>query len=159
MAFFEVHLPPADKFYAEREANARFVRQGLSLFALAIPPIWLIWNRLWFYLALYLVFAAVLYGLGLTRWSTAVVAISFLPGLYLFLEGRNLVSAELERGGWEMAGLVEASDMEDAEYRWFSDHARKTSVPSVALSAFPVPPKPVTAPIQDRPDFGLFAED
>jgi hypothetical protein len=166
MAFFEVYLPPViatRSATAGREANARFVRDGLSLFALLLPPLWLIWNRLWFALAVYIVFAATMLGLEMTQWSVATAAIGFLPALYLFLEGNRLVADRLSENGWQLSDIIQADTLDAAEYRWF-DQFRKQETLTVTshtdtatISA--LSPKGSMTVDPDRPQFGMFSED
>ena len=45
MASWIVMQPPAAR--ARGGADATFVRDGFSLLAFLVPPLWLLWHRLW----------------------------------------------------------------------------------------------------------------
>ena len=48
--------------------------------------------------------------------------LSSLPGLYLFIEGNQLVQNKLERSGWKFSSVIDASDAEDAEIKFISSN-------------------------------------
>ncbi len=176
MAIFEVYLPerairadsggvePAQiqqSLRADDLMDVRFLGDRVSLLALVFPAIWLVWHRLWWAFAAYLIFAFAIAGLGMTDFAAAMAALSFLPGIYVFLEGANLIADKWQRSGYVLAGLVEADALEDAELRWFFANgpgARPMQNPFVARANLA---GRGTAPqsAQDRPEFGLFAED
>ena len=57
----EQPLPPADR--EERAEKLKFVREGFSILAFILPPVWMIANRLWLVLIGYLLILGALYGL------------------------------------------------------------------------------------------------
>ena len=59
--------------------------------------------------------------LGVWQPGLPVLYLSALPGLYLLLEGSELITADLERRGWRFAGTVEGDDLEEAEIRFLTD--------------------------------------
>jgi Protein of unknown function (DUF2628) len=150
MAIYTVHLPPdgdADK--------ARFLREGGNILALIVPAIWLIWQRLWLWLLLYIALSIAI-GLAGRLAGSGALFLGILPGLYLFLEGNELVRARLERVGWNLAGVVEASNRADAELRFFdAERNQENERRSNGGQAANVVSVPRTLPQQG---IGLFPE-
>lgn len=163
MAVYEVYIPPAGSKVGNSAANARYVADRVSVLALIFPFIWLLWHRLWFWLAVYLLVAFFLSTLGTTNLAILGAALTFLPGLYVYLEGPNMIAGKLEYQGWQLAGLVEAANEDAAAARWLERMGTTPQAASPArTSETPVPPasanwRPASA--TDRPEFGLFAED
>lgn len=150
MALFEVYT-------RENTADVEFVSDRVSVFALVLPAIWLVWHRLWYALAVYGLIALTIAALGSTQWGAIAAAMSFLPGLYLFLEGSNLIGARLERQEFSLAGLVEADSRESAELQWVFDpghQVRKEPLDGIRKQAWPAS-KPVEADLT-KPEFGMF---
>ncbi len=84
-----------------------------------VPIAWLVWNRLWYAVAVYALFTLFVFTLGQTGWAASTAAISFLPGLYLFLEGRNLIAGKLRRSGWVLNDVFEAGNLAYEELKFF----------------------------------------
>ena len=165
MAVYEVYIPPAGDAGGGNAENARYVADRASVLALIFPFVWLLWHRLWFWLAAYVLVAFFLSALGATSLAVLGAALTFLPGLYIYLEGPNMIANKLELQGWRLAGLVEAANEDAAATRWLE---RVETVPGILASAgsvesgsLPVAPnRPVRlGQAVDRPEFGLFAED
>jgi hypothetical protein len=154
MAIFEVYA-------SNNPELTRFVKDKGSIIALILPAFWLAWNRLWFALIIYLCVAFFFFAIGNTQWAMIVSVFSFIPGLYLFLEGPCLLAAKFERSGLKLAGVIEAGDMDSAELKWFA----KTNIderPAIAEAEkgrVSKPFHPVLRPVTDKAEFGLFAED
>ncbi|BBE73711.1 DUF2628 domain-containing protein [Oharaeibacter diazotrophicus] len=152
MAIYTVHAPPGEDPPASRAEEVRFVREGFSIWALVLPGVWFLWNRMW------LVF------LG---WLAAMVAFEFagraLPGpyvplaaalfgLFLALEARDLLRWTLERRGWRLVGVVEGGDRDVAERRFFDALL-------VDPAAAPASADPAVAPSWDGTDLPYAAPD
>src|SRR3974390_1801277 len=124
MAFYPVPEPPlrsgADAPDPERFV---FVRDGFYVCAFLLTPLWLIWNRLWLVLLIYLVAAfgiaqAMHYaGVQPVGRSLVMLLISFLIGL----EAGTLRRFTLAGRGFRNVGLVSGTNLEAAERRFFSD--------------------------------------
>jgi len=118
MARYFVMEPPAA---TDEEAveTARLIRDGFSVPAFAISPLWLLWHRLWIEAALFfaasmaIVAAADAAGLG-----PAGSALSLLLSFYVGLEGPSLYASALRRRGWQDWCIVEAGSIADAEARY-----------------------------------------
>lgn len=152
MAIYTVHAPPGEDPPAHRAEDVRFVREGFSVWALVLPGVWFLWNRMW------LVF------LG---WLAAMVAFEFagraLPGpyvplaaalfcLFLALEARDLLRWTLERRGWRLVGVVEGGDRDVAERRFFDALLVDPAAPTPTDPAGAVPPWDGADPSYAAPD-------
>lgn len=123
MASFTVHLPPDGEI-----EHARFIREGVNIFALIIPFLWLIWNRLWLELAAYIAILATILVWAVLGGEKLAPILSALPALYLFLEGNQLVRARLERAGWMQEAVVDAATVAEAEITYYGDgHMQPTA--------------------------------
>lgn len=154
MAIYTVHIPPQ-----QTRERARFVREGANIFALLIPPLWLLWHRLWLPLAGYLL--AVLLTSLFARYSGFVpgLLMSVLPGLYLFVEGNELIRHRLSRAGWEFAGVVSAENAADAEIRLFTEPDTDVDTLQQKLEQKPAgATKPFGRPLSSGQSFGMFPE-
>jgi hypothetical protein len=128
---FTVHEkpePPADR--DERAERLKFVREGFSLFAFLVPPLWMLVNRMWLVLLGYLVAAAAIYGaIDLfevdEHWLYyAMLALNFVVGF----EADALERWTLDQRGWRMIGSVTGNTYEECERRFFEGW-----VPTVAI--------------------------
>lgn len=154
MAIYEIYAN-------NNREQTRFVRDKGAFLALVFPVIWLAWNRLWFALVVYLCFAGFFLAIGNTSWAVIAGIFSFLPGLYLFLEGPVLLAQKHQRDGLQLVDVIDADSFAAAELKWFSKPASQNSPkfvtdPTIGPGvATPLISKSVT----DRPEFGLFAEE
>lgn len=159
MAIYEVYVPDRSAG-AHRAESARFLKDRVSILALILPLVWLAWHRLWLAFAAYFVFSTVLTGFGATSYAPTVIAFSFLPGIYLLLEGHNLIAGKWESQGYQMIDLVEAESVESAELRWLARQNLSASVASPVEGPVTAGPASVWQKQKDdSPNFGLFAED
>lgn len=101
--------------------EACFVRDGFSPFALILPFVWLLFQRLWFEAAAILG-VSILLGFGGTYFGAAgaTSALSLLVSLFVAFEGKNWKIAKLRRQGYAERAVIEADDIEEAELRYFS---------------------------------------
>ena len=160
MAIFEVYVPE-NATAQERALDARLLGERASILALILPFVWLAWHRLWFALGVYVLFTIALAGIGASDYAAAATAFSFLPGIYLFLEGNNLISAKWKLDGFHLADVVEGDTHENAELRWIA--RQQLTGNGQNLSGGKKPSGTVSGlnntPVDDRAEFGLFAED
>jgi hypothetical protein len=140
MAIYVVMEPPGR---GERPDTTAFVRDGFSWLGFLVPPLWLLWHRLWIEAALAIVAMAVLSVLA-ERLSLGLAGslLSLLVSLYVGLEGQALRIAALRRRGWHEWGVVEADRIDDADMRYVLEadahsdeqaHAQRI-VPDAALA-------------------------
>lgn len=156
MAFYTVMIPPPGSGgRIEEIERARLLPETFSWWALLLSGLWLLAHRLWLATLLFLllwgglVYAQSRFGLNGNLMMLAHLAI----GLFLGLEGRNLIARKLARQGWRLADVVEARDLAEAERRFFER----------ALAGETASPRPLPAPARPResgplPVIGLFPE-
>ena len=151
MAGYVVMQPSGD---ASKADGAVFVRDGFSWLAFLVPPLWLLWHRLWAEAALsaILLFAVSLLGEVAGFGMTAPLA-SLLIALWFGLEGQGLRIAALRRRGWREWGVVHAGNGDEAELRYGLE-AEPASRPAAAPR--PIVPDPEHArPLQAGLALGL----
>lgn len=119
-------------------AEARFVRDAFSWWALLLGPLWPILNGMWL---VALAAVAVEVGLGLLAAALTapfvVVALYVVVGLWFAFEARALRRWSLSRRGWRMTAVVEAKTFREAERRYFAGRAE---LPPDVLPGGPVQP-------------------
>lgn len=165
MTTYHVYLPPdarphrdVDGAMPESWEKARFLAGGVSVLALVLPLVFLLWHRLWFWLAIYLGFNLAVVLAGEAELRALTLAVGFLPGVLLFLEGRHLIREKHEAGGWQWVDTVEAASPEAAEARFFLGGVAQETPIDVAKPP-PLPDKVRHRPHHpaDEPAFGFFA--
>ena len=132
----------------------RFVPDTKSIWALIAPPVWLIWHRLWLALLVYFCVATGIGMLAGLEPGPAAAYLSILPGLFLLLDGNQLIVNKLERDGWVYQGVVEANSKEDAETKFFMG-AGEHYINETRVEPVGIPTKTVT-PVHSFS--GLFPE-
>jgi hypothetical protein len=141
MAIYVVMEPPAANA-VEAAERAVLIRDGFAFLAFLVPPLWLLWQRLWIEAAL--AFAA---GVGLTALGETAglgllgAALSLLVSIYVGLEGPALRINALRRRGWRDRGVVEAANAREAEIRYLAGEEEPeemaVEVPPLAPSGAP----------------------
>src|SRR3990170_2959115 len=115
MAVYVVMEPPAANA-TEAAERAVLVRDGVSFWAFLVPPLWLLWHRLWIEAALAFAVSMGLTALGGTTGFGFIGAmLSLLVSIFVGLEGQALRVNALRRRGWREWGVVEANNVEEAE--------------------------------------------
>ncbi|MFD1200157.1 DUF2628 domain-containing protein [Brucella gallinifaecis] len=97
-----------------------FVRDGFYTLALILPVVWLFSQRLWFE-AFAVLGITILLGFAgsMLDICDAVPLITLLFSLFVALEGANWKIARLKRQGYVEKAAIDASDLEEAEIRYF----------------------------------------
>ena len=150
--------PPRDRH--ERAESLVFVRDGFTLPAMMMPPLWCLANRAWAGLLIYvLAFTAILtvpWALSLSPvWSAiGLFALNFIYGL----EGQQMRRASLDRRGWRMIGSVTGRNAEDCERRFLDAWLSETAAPALrgtssAEALAPVLAEMAPAEPEKRPGF------
>jgi len=132
---------------APSRPDTTFVRDEFSFPALIVPLVWLVWHRLWFAALMLLLVSA---GIGMAGEYIAPGAAMFFAGLvvsvYVALEGPAWRLARFRRLGYSEVGAVIASNLDDAEIRWFAGRGAPKSVdrprPAAMRSGVLPPPLP-----------------
>jgi hypothetical protein len=128
LVIFTVHEPPNGP--ANRLDSAErlvFVKDGFSWLAAAVPPLWLLWKRMWLEFAIYAGATGLLVWLLTTAGATNISnAILIIVQIVFGFEAGALYSAALERRGWRLVGTVTGRNREDCERRflevWLPTH-------------------------------------
>lgn len=157
MAFYTVMIPPPGSGGPREEIEqARLLPESFAWPAFVFGPLWLLGKRLWLAsLILGLIWGGLFYaqnrfGLG----GGALLLAHWALGIFLGLEGQNLIVRKLARQGWRLADVVEARDLPEAERRYF-ERALAGDVPPSRLAPLPAG-RPL--PAGSVPVIGLFPE-
>ena len=102
-------------------ADVTFVRDGFSWLAFLVPPLWLLWHRLWFEALLAFLVLALLASLGEAGWPLAGSLLTLAVSLYVGLEGQNLRIQALRRRDRREWGAIDARGMAAAETRYAAE--------------------------------------
>jgi hypothetical protein len=156
MKIYTVHVPVLrDGQVSSDPDRVRFVRDGFYFWAFLLGPLWMIWNRLWLVLVIYLIAIAALFA-GLTTLgvsSPVQFVVGVLIAVLIGCEAGSLRRWSLRRR-WTQAGVVAATDLEEAERRFFE--SLTDGVPS-APAATTWPPSAPAAPASTDV-LGLFPQ-
>jgi hypothetical protein len=116
MAAYVVMEPPGR---SEKADTTAFVRDGFTWLGFLVPPLWLVWNRLWVEAGIAFLVMGALSMLGQKLGlGVAGSLLSLLVSLYVGLEGQGLRIAALRRRGWHEWGVVQAGRLDDADTRY-----------------------------------------
>lgn len=153
MAIYVVMEPP-ETTRNDAAAGAVLVRDGFFILAFLVPPVWLLWHRLWIEAALAFALGTGLTALGeIAGFGFAGVALSLLVAVYVGLEGAALRINALRRRGWHERGVVEGSNRAEAEIRYAAEVRSGDSVtPAVPHSSG----QTIVRPAPSGPALGLF---
>jgi hypothetical protein len=100
-----------------------FIREGFSWWALFFPLLWLAFKGMWIVLLLALAAQFLIWSIAEALGFGEAMRIVFSCAINLILafEGNNLLRWTYERRGFEERGLVHGEDLEEAEYRFFTE--------------------------------------
>jgi hypothetical protein len=156
MKIYTVHVPVLrDGQVSSDPDRVRFVRDGFYFWAFLLGPLWMLWNRLWLVLVIYLIAIAALFaGLATLGVSSSVqFVVGFLIAILIGCEAGSLRRWSLRRR-WTQAGVVAAADLEAAERRFFE--SLTDGVPSAPAATTWPPSAPVAPASTDV--LGLFPQ-
>ena len=168
MPAFAVLEPPGHADTAIGEADRFiFLQEKFGFWAFLFGPLWMIWQRLWQELLVYLLglvtIGSGLYVLGVGL--PAMILILVLIQLLLGLEAMTLVRGMRVRRGWRDCGIVIADDLDLAERRFFGDRVARRAARAAAAGMTPGSPgfsAPLPSPPHREPPgpdvIGLFPE-
>jgi hypothetical protein len=99
------------------------LREGFNWWALIFPLPWLVIKGMWIVLLMALGVQFAIWGLteALNLSDAARLILSLSINLILAFEGNNLLRWTYERRGFEELGLVHGDDLDEAEYRYFTE--------------------------------------
>ena len=149
MSIYTVHEPPLRATETLPDPlRFVFVREGFYFWAFLLPPLWMLWHRLWLVLLIYVVvilgLTGALHAAGLSAIGGPVVqlCLSILVGV----EASTLRRFTLSRRGWKNVGIVSGEDLEAAERRFFDSWLKESRVASPRAPVAPPPAAPTSAP-------------
>ena len=160
MKIYTVHEPDPRKDEASVDPERiRFIRDGFYFWAFLLGPVWMLWQRLWLVLVIYLAgTTAIQWGLFALGIPGAVkFAVGFLIAILIGCEAGSLRRWSLSRR-WTQVGVVAARDLEEAERRFFEEWTGDALPPVSPMSTY-VPPPPASPMAQSSSDvLGLFPQ-
>ena len=138
MKTYTVHYPPESGVSMTGLArDAILVKDGFSWPAFLVPFIWLLFNRMWIVLAIYVAFQIALTGIatGLGLPDGLAMVCSLAVSVIIGLEGNNLYRWSLERRRYKQHATVSAPSLLEAEHRFFVSaekelHGQKAGAPA-----------------------------
>jgi hypothetical protein len=145
MTTYAVYEPPGTQSgsFAAADGSA-FVKDGWSWPAFFIPPIWLLWRRMWLpfllWLAANVVIAVAAAAMDWSGGVTFIVSTAF--ALWFALEANALRRWSLARQGWRFAGLSTGADQGEAELLYFSRRSPVGTSSPAKAAAMPAPTRP-----------------
>ena len=158
MAAYRVfEFPNAMPEQVQDGRNVELIRDGFSFLVLLFPALWLLWNRVWFGFAIYVVFLLTFVLASELINPLIGFFLNSLLGLYLAFEGTNWRAKKYLRNGWQEVDVVLASNYEEAEMRAFAN--REDGVPQNEVE--PILPKRmpqalIRKPSKIKPVIGSF---
>lgn len=154
MSVYRVYLPPEAE--GNFSHNFRLIPDKKAVLALIAPPVWMIWHRLWLPLLAYCVAVFGIVLLSVWQPSPMVGILSALPGLYILLEGRELIANRLVSRGWREVAAVEAPDKHSAEIKFIMGADEAGLLDDQPNS--PAKPSRMISATASGPSIGLFPE-
>jgi hypothetical protein len=121
VTLYSVYEPPAEAPDLAARAEALvFVRQGFSWPALFVPGLWLLYQRMWLELIVFvLIFALLAWAFGGSDPGQALLGWTAIAVVVLFaVEANDLKGAALERSGYRQAGVAVGRGLDDAELQF-----------------------------------------
>lgn len=100
-----------------------FVREGFSTWALLFPLLWLAAKGMWLVLVIAVSAQLLIWAVAETLGFGEAMRLIFGLAINLILgfQGNDLLRWTYARRGYEEVGLVQGDDLEEAEYRFFSE--------------------------------------
>lgn len=159
MASHVVMLPPSGSPQSRSE-QAILVRDRFSWPAFLVPPLWLLWHRLWLEAV---VAIAVMGGLSIVGEMAGMGLAGSLMGLlvsiYVGLEGQAMRIAALCRRGYTQWGVVEGGNAEEAYIRYAHEAEAAPDEPERSVAIVPAEASGPRLPVHragPQPSLGLI---
>ena len=118
MAWFTVHSKDG-----KNADDVVFLREGFNWWALFFPLLWLTIKGMWIVLIIALAAQFLIWAIAEALGFGEAMRLIFSLAINLILgfQGNELLRWTYERRGFSEVGLVEARDIEEAEYRFFTE--------------------------------------
>ena len=146
MSIYNVYEPPLRAHESAPDPERFvFVRDGFSLWAFLLAPLWMLRHRLWLAFVGYVIVVVGL-SLGLRAFGTAPTLADLVIALVSLLvgfEAATLRRFKLARRGWRNVGIVVGDDLESAERRFFDAWMNKSRPDNPSVNAEPRSSSPV----------------
>ena len=146
MSIYTVYEPPLREHESAPDPERFvFVRDGFSIWAFVLAPLWMLRHRLWLAFVGYVI-VIVLLSLGLRAIgasATLANVVTVLVSLLVGFEAATLRRFALARRGWRNVGIVVGDDLESAERRFFDAWGSKSRLDNQPVNAEPRASSPV----------------
>jgi hypothetical protein len=165
MTVYSVYEPPGgdEADVATRAERIAFVKDGFSWLAFFVPALWLIFQRMWLELIVFLVvIGGVSWAFGTApeaRMLAGWVSLA-LTALFAF-EANDLRGWALARRGYRFAGVASGRDRYEAERSFFEGwlpQQRRSAPPVPPAQKSPAPKGPVSRRSGGDEVIGLFPQ-
>ena len=132
-----------------------FVREGFSRWALLFPLLWLAIKGMWIVLVIALAAQFLIWAIAEALGFGEAMRLIFSLAINLILgfQGNDLLRWTYGRRGYKEAGLVQGDDLEEAEYRFFTEIGLPQSADSAQPPEAPRPHAMSRHWKSDEPDF------
>ena len=132
-----------------------FLREGFSWWALLFPLLWLAIKGMWIVLIIALAAQFLIWAIAEALGFGEAMRLIFSLAINLILgfQGNELLRWTYERRGFREVGLVEAHDLEEAEYRFFTEIGLPQASDAVEPSESPQAQPLSRHWKSDKPDF------
>ena len=158
MKVYTAHIP-------QKLEDTVFVPEGMAWPCLVIPVAWMLWYRMWVPASIVFACSLAIAAIGKVGGDPLTAnLIGFGFQAIVALEANNLRRWTLDKNGYREAGLVAASNLEEAELRYFTsvDPALLQEATTEAASAITLRPaapgQPRAVPRADKSPIGIFPE-
>ncbi|MBM3556964.1 MAG: DUF2628 domain-containing protein [Alphaproteobacteria bacterium] len=108
------------------------VKEGFCWPALLVPPLWMIWHRLWLALVVYVALVVGAAGIGYLAGFGEVgeTALGLAVGIWVAWTANDWRRAKLDRLGFREIAVTAGDDMAEAEERFFRGPAAQAAFAS-----------------------------
>jgi hypothetical protein len=135
VTLYSVYEPPAEApDLVDRAEALTFVKEGFAWPALLVPGLWLLYQRMWLELIVFiLIFGLLAWAFGSSEEGQALLGWISLALIVLFaFEAHDLRGAALERSGYRLTGVAIGRDLDSAELAflrtWLPQQQREAGV-------------------------------
>ena len=146
MSIYTVYEPPLRGHESAPDPERFvFVRDGFSIWAFLLAPLWMLRHRLWLAFVGYVI-VIVMLSFGLRAIGTSATLaniVTVLVSLLVGFEAATLRRFGLARRGWRNVGIVVGDDLESAERRFFDAWGSRSGLDNPPVNAEPRASSPV----------------